>query len=90
MISYNANQNYSDDELEEKRNVSKRIVEEYSRAQSMIKMCSKRIKIEKIKALLSELVSYANERDDLSMKYLIDQFSIYANKRVQRVIPISQ
>ena len=52
----------------------------------MIKMCGKRIKIEKIKALLSELVSYANERDDLSMKYLIDEF----NKRVQRVIPISQ
>ena len=49
----------------------------------MIKMCGKRIKIEKIKALLSELVSYANERDDLSMKYLIDEFSLYANKRVQ-------
>ena len=67
------------EELEEIRNTSSKIEEEFTRAIQLLNKYKKKIPLDKAINSMKDLSGSANERDFISMKYLMDEFTKYCN-----------
>ena len=65
------------EELEEIRNTSSKIEEEFTRAIQLLNKYKKKIPLDKAIDCMKDLSGSANERDFISMKYLMDEFTNY-------------
>ena len=67
------------EELEEIRNTSSKIEEEFTRAIQLLNKYKNKIPLDKGINNMKDLSASANERDFISMKYLMDEFTKYCN-----------
>ncbi len=67
------------EELEEIRNTSSKIEEEFTRAIQLLNKYKNKIPLDKGINNMKDLSASANERDFISMKYLMDEFTEYCN-----------
>ena len=65
------------EELEEIRNTSSKIEEEFTRAIQLLNKYKNKIPLDKGINNMKDLSASANERDFISMKYLMDEFTNY-------------
>ena len=68
------------EELEEIRNTSSKIEEEFTRAIQLLNKYKNKIPLDKGINNMKDLSASANERDFISMKYLMDEFTKYCNR----------
>ena len=71
------------EELEEIRNTSSKIEEEFTRAIQLLNKYKNKIPLDKGINNMKDLSASANERDFISMKYLMDEFTKYCNSHYQ-------
>ena len=67
------------EELEEIRNTSSKIEEEFTRAIQLLNKYKNKIPLDKGINNMKDLSASANERDFISMKYLMDELTKYCN-----------
>ena len=65
--------------LEEIRNTSSKIEEEFTRAIQLLNKYKNKIPLDKGINNMKDLSASANERDFISMKYLMDELTKYCN-----------
>ena len=72
------------EELEEIRNTSSKIEEEFNRAIQLLENYKDSIPLEKAIKNIKDLCGSANERDFINMKYLMDDFTKYCNSHYNK------